>query len=339
MYWFTEELPFMYDEGLVVTYADDTNVTWFSIYDGSDSYVEFLSTSCMETDTFPNHLYNRGTFETQDSCIAGEIEYFLPSHEDTCVLIERIVLCNNMDTAIRIHVGEAIDWDIPDGEGGNDNDCGADEGFIMVYQTGPQFTPEQFYCGGAWFFQQIEGAIVLPVKDWVWPNYGFDPSEIGGLLARHSGFYAYCDSSQDYLSFYVVEQDLTLEPEECSRYCMIKASTLNGLDDLRNLVNKGAQWSFDNEIDCYTWPPIFVTGDANGSGDIDIDDVVYLIAYIFSGGPEPVPYPVASGDATCDCTIDIDDPVYEIAYIFSGGPPPCDCWEWRDLCGEPHTAP
>jgi hypothetical protein len=63
-------------------------------------------------------------------------------------------------------------------------------------------------------------------------------------------------------------------------------------------------------------------GDADASGEVDIDDVVYLIAYIFSGGPAPVPY--VSGDADCFGGVDIDDVVYLIAYIFSGGNPPCD---------------
>ena len=70
-------------------------------------------------------------------------------------------------------------------------------------------------------------------------------------------------------------------------------------------------------------------GDADGSGEVDIDDVVYLIAYIFSGGPAPVPY--AAGDADCSGDVDIDDVVYLIAYIFSGGPPPGD----PDDDGEP----
>jgi hypothetical protein len=66
----------------------------------------------------------------------------------------------------------------------------------------------------------------------------------------------------------------------------------------------------------------YVCGDADASGDVDIDDVVYLIAYIFSSGPPPDPY--ESGDADCSVDIDIDDVVYLIAYIFSGGSDPCD---------------
>lgn len=62
-------------------------------------------------------------------------------------------------------------------------------------------------------------------------------------------------------------------------------------------------------------------GDANGSGGVDIDDVVYLIAYIFSAGPEPTPGDCC-GDANGSGAVDIDDVVYLIAYIFTGGPPP-----------------
>ncbi len=63
-------------------------------------------------------------------------------------------------------------------------------------------------------------------------------------------------------------------------------------------------------------------GDADTSRGVDIDDVVYLIAYIFSGGPPPDP--MEAGDVNCEAGVDIDDTVYLIAYIFSGGPEPCD---------------
>ncbi|MBU1319248.1 MAG: PKD domain-containing protein [candidate division Zixibacteria bacterium] len=65
----------------------------------------------------------------------------------------------------------------------------------------------------------------------------------------------------------------------------------------------------------------FYCGDADGQNQIDLDDVVYLIAYIFTGGPAPVP--LIAGDADCVNAIDLDDVVYLIAYIFTGGPAPC----------------
>jgi hypothetical protein len=66
---------------------------------------------------------------------------------------------------------------------------------------------------------------------------------------------------------------------------------------------------------------VFVNGDADASNSLDISDAVYLIAYIFSGGPAPSP--MGRGDADCSTTVDISDAVYLISYIFGGGPAPC----------------
>ena len=73
-------------------------------------------------------------------------------------------------------------------------------------------------------------------------------------------------------------------------------------------------------------PCTWLVGDADGSGGIDLSDVVYLITYIFGGGPAPTPNPVGSGDADCSGSVDTSDAVYLISYIFGGGPAPtCDC--------------
>jgi hypothetical protein len=64
----------------------------------------------------------------------------------------------------------------------------------------------------------------------------------------------------------------------------------------------------------------YLYGDANADAVANISDVVYLIAYIFSGGSAPSP--LLAGDANCDQTVNISDAVYVIAYIFAGGPAP-----------------
>ena len=68
--------------------------------------------------------------------------------------------------------------------------------------------------------------------------------------------------------------------------------------------------------------PEYVCGDANDDETANISDAVYIITWIFSGGPGPVP--LEAGDANCDGTANISDAVYLITYIFGGGPPPCD---------------
>jgi hypothetical protein len=66
---------------------------------------------------------------------------------------------------------------------------------------------------------------------------------------------------------------------------------------------------------------VYLCGNADGDALIDIADAVYLIAYIFSGGPAP--HPFVQGDADCTGDIDISDAVRLVNYIFSGGPAPC----------------
>jgi hypothetical protein len=61
-------------------------------------------------------------------------------------------------------------------------------------------------------------------------------------------------------------------------------------------------------------------GDVNKDGVINASDVIYLMNYLFFGGPAP--YPLALGDANCDGVVDIADVVYIINYLFVGGPLP-----------------
>lgn len=65
----------------------------------------------------------------------------------------------------------------------------------------------------------------------------------------------------------------------------------------------------------------YICGDADGNEIVNISDAVFLITYIFGGGPAPEP--LESGDVDCNDIVNISDAVYLIAYIFGGGPSPC----------------
>jgi agmatine deiminase len=67
--------------------------------------------------------------------------------------------------------------------------------------------------------------------------------------------------------------------------------------------------------------PQWTCGDVDSNNLINISDAVFLIDYIFGGGPAPEFEEAA--DVDCDEIVNISDAVYLIAYIFSGGPPPC----------------
>jgi len=68
-------------------------------------------------------------------------------------------------------------------------------------------------------------------------------------------------------------------------------------------------------------------GDANNDGTVNNSDAVYIIDYIFKGGPEPKP-DRRTADANCDADINIGDANYIINYIFKGGPAPQICFEY-----------
>ncbi|MCK4606679.1 MAG: dockerin type I repeat-containing protein [candidate division Zixibacteria bacterium] len=65
----------------------------------------------------------------------------------------------------------------------------------------------------------------------------------------------------------------------------------------------------------------FVCGDVDGSGqEPDVADLVYLISYMFVGGPEPPEFMAA--DVNGDGRIDISDLIVLVYYIFRSGPAP-----------------
>jgi enediyne biosynthesis protein E4 len=70
-----------------------------------------------------------------------------------------------------------------------------------------------------------------------------------------------------------------------------------------------------------TEPSTYVCGDANGDTKINIGDAVYIINYVFRGGPAPTP--LGAGDANCEGHINVGDAVYIISYVFRGGSAPC----------------
>ncbi|HOP05724.1 MAG TPA: hypothetical protein PLF13_00390 [candidate division Zixibacteria bacterium] len=68
-----------------------------------------------------------------------------------------------------------------------------------------------------------------------------------------------------------------------------------------------------------------IVGDINHSGaGPDISDLVYLVTYMFSGGPAPDCIEEADINGS-GAGPDISDLVYLVTYMFSGGPAPADC--------------
>jgi len=65
-------------------------------------------------------------------------------------------------------------------------------------------------------------------------------------------------------------------------------------------------------------------GNVDGLMDINVADLTYLVAYLFTGGSDPDP--LESGNVDCIGEIDVADLTYIVAYLFQGGSEPCYFW-------------
>jgi aminopeptidase N len=64
----------------------------------------------------------------------------------------------------------------------------------------------------------------------------------------------------------------------------------------------------------------YAVGDANGDGQANVGDAVFLINFVFKSGPPPGN--LDAGDANADCNVNVGDAVYLINFVFKGGPTP-----------------
>jgi len=98
------------------------------------------------------------------------------------------------------------------------------------------------------------------------------------------------------------------------------------LDGDRDYDLTTANYSSDNiSIFLNQTGPYFICGDVDGSGEIDILDVVYIIDYKYKEGPEPLCLPINScADVDNDGDVTMLDVVYIIEYRYKEGPDP-DC--------------
>jgi hypothetical protein len=66
--------------------------------------------------------------------------------------------------------------------------------------------------------------------------------------------------------------------------------------------------------------PLRPDGDMNADGVVTSGDIVFLVNYVFKGGPAPVP--LSFGDVDLSCAITSADIIYLVNFVFKAGPAP-----------------
>jgi len=112
---------------------------------------------------------------------------------------------------------------------------------------------------------------------------------------------------------------MTFKVEDTMTICL-DTCRWQPLDEVHFLRSDGVHYiPRDNMPYCFS---IFfpVVGDVNADGLVSFADLLYMINYLYKGGPAP--YPLATGDCNCDECVDLGDMLYLISYLYRGGPPP-----------------
>ncbi|MCK4403706.1 MAG: hypothetical protein KAW02_01325 [candidate division Zixibacteria bacterium] len=144
------------------------------------------------------------------------------------------------------------------------------------------------------------------------PVIATDPDTVDTLILTKSGvgeFPCYPKVSPVVCYFqWTTEDEDTLN----SPYTVIFA-----VDDGRDSTDTGV---VEITVLPYDVPPSGMLGDVTGDTLVELADVVFILNYLFKGGPPP--NPPAAGDVNGDCFIGLSDIIWLINYLFRSGPPP-----------------
>lgn len=241
---------------------------------------------------------------TSDGRIQGSVKYrwYDGADPDTCgFIIAEYTLENVCDTTLTVYPGLMSDFDI-NNSGNNIADYEAPNDLVYMKDNSSQRTAGfAMLSGSAYNLRAIHN------PDLVWGNSFTDNVAYDQLSASSNvdGL-----SPSDYsalLSFgpVLLKANISQTFSVALLYSTTGVSGLTAALEMARAFNQGITIDY---------------GDANSDGSVNVADAVFIINYVFKGGPAPDP--LENGDANCDGDVNVADGVYIINYVFKGGPEP-----------------
>jgi hypothetical protein len=342
---FADTSSYLFDGSLVIGNSAN-NLSWL-IFEGGTGLptgtnpfgsLYAVSDETYDSTTFGSYRKAKGTGVNRDSTICIVVDWWAPKHPDSsCFIIGQFCLyAGPKDTTATINnvtVAYAVDFDVPS-DTGSDNESGFDEDRTMVWQKGAYTSPNNTRYAGLVGLDENDPApagFVWDNPSQVYPLGNFENDSIWNRMQNQVGYSAFSDSITDLNSVIVLDRGLTIQPRPFVFYCwviIVYQPKLGNLAGLNQQADKGVKFMCQHGILPPNHPrctPACTTcGDANSDGVIGIADAVFLIQFIFAGGPAPQDcnYLRGKGDANGDGVVGIADAVYLIQFIFAGGPAP-----------------
>jgi len=146
----------------------------------------------------------------------------------------------------------------------------------------------------------------------IWPQQGWDPSHLWGVISYPGwNMNPYGDQPTD-VSIMLIDYPTTLLPDERHIYEYI----IWAYGDV-------PEHKFGEFLYSLMQVEGYFRGDVNTDGQISISDAVYIVNYLFKGGPGPLPFN-DQADVNCDGITSVSDIIYMINYLYRNGEPPTD---------------
>jgi len=309
-----------------------------------------------------------GRFLTRDSAIGYNVEYFAPTHPDTCgCIIVKEKIFNNSEIEIEdVYVGRISDWNIPS-DISNDNGSNFDVTRDLFYCYGAEYEDDAipnndcvladdrtggiaYYNGYRLPYESEDDSLPHPwglfthlVPDWIDEYDGINAPAFFEKVENTPGYEIWTSPDPDslYEDLFLVTTHGHFDFEVGDSLVIVSVMLIGydgGVAEIQEMTDKAFQW-IDNRPEVFTWPERLICdcepGNCNGDAVINIFDITYLISYLYLGGPPPTPYELCSGDPNGDCICNIFDVTYLIRYLYQDGPPPVTCQEWVAECNLP----
>lgn len=299
--------------------------------------------------------YWSGFFTTGDSSLTMEKTSYAPTDAgDATFIIQRVAMWSTDGSAKSgLVLGEAWDWDIPS-DSGADNSAGQVPVSGILYNRGGEYTDPQ---GDSLECQdnsgRFGGAALIGFEDnstsgletatpperfytasnptFVLPSGNFIPIELYRNLTDETGFTIDANTEDQHMVMGLF-QDYDLAAGDTLVYYVVMATIRDGVEaDLVSAIQAGRTW-FTNHAPLAVRPLptgccIGQTGNVNNDpgNATDLSDLIYLVNYLFLGGPAPACVGAANINGDAGCSVDLSDLIYLVNFLFLGGPAPAAC--------------
>jgi len=237
----------LYKESFIVGWNDGT-IKCYSDLHHKDAGYEYRATDSVIAYEVGNPSFGQGYYGTQgyfctpDSGVHGKAEFFVPGHQDTTVLIEKISVWNESGSPLTGFVaGEGIDWDCRSDSTSDASGIFYIDGTPVIFQRGDGESTDSIVAGCYPYagHDANYGAASLSNDPWIYENNGYNPDDIYNKLANLDGtIEIFTDSICDQntvLRFY----EGTLNTTDTLVFYKIKAVSAFGVTALADWIEKG----------------------------------------------------------------------------------------------------